>query len=48
MIETGVGPLQPEKHIIPKWVYRKYETYNKNIEQLEPNSLEKQMGHNPP
>jgi hypothetical protein len=26
MIKTSVGPLQPEKHIPPKWAYQKYET----------------------
>jgi hypothetical protein len=41
MTNISVGPPQLEKHIIPKWVYQKYETYNINMEPPEPNSLEK-------
>jgi len=48
MIETSVGPPQSKKHTHPKWVYKKYETYNTNMESPKPNSLEKPMGHNPP
>jgi hypothetical protein len=48
MTEASVGLLQFEKHIPPKWVYQKYETYDTNMEPSKPNSLEKQMGHNSP
>jgi hypothetical protein len=48
MIVRGMGPLQPEKHIPPKRIYRKYETWSINMEPPKPNSLEKQMGHNLP
>jgi hypothetical protein len=48
MIEASVGPPQSKKHTHPKWVYRKYETCNTNMESPKPNSLEKPMGHNPP
>jgi hypothetical protein len=48
MIKRGVGFFQLKKHIFPKWVYHKYETLNTKIEALKHNSLEKQMGHNPP
>jgi hypothetical protein len=41
MIEIDVDPPQPEKHIPPKWVYQKYETYSINTEPPEPKSLEK-------
>jgi hypothetical protein len=44
----GVGFLQFKEHIPPKWVYRKYETLSTNTESPKHNSLEKQMGHNPP
>jgi hypothetical protein len=36
--------LQPEKHIFPKLVYRRYETYNTNKEPLKPNSQKNKWG----
>jgi hypothetical protein len=48
MIKGGVGPPEVEKHILPKWVYQKYKTWNTYTEPLQPNSLEKQIGHNHP
>jgi hypothetical protein len=48
MIEGDAGPFQPKKHTPPKQVYWKHETWNINIEPPKPNSLKKQMGHNPP
>jgi hypothetical protein len=44
MIEIGVGPLQPEKHTLPKWAYRKYKIWNTNMEEPKPNSLRKVDG----
>jgi hypothetical protein len=44
MTEASVGPLQLEKHIFPKQVYRKYKTQSINTKPLEPNSLEKRWG----
>jgi hypothetical protein len=41
MTKEGVGPPQLEKHTHPKWVYRKYETLNIDMEPPKPNSLEK-------
>jgi hypothetical protein len=37
-----------EQHTLPKQIYWKYETENTKMEPPKPNSLEKQMGHNPP
>jgi hypothetical protein len=37
--EGSVGPLQHKKHIIPKWIYQKYETRSTNMEPPKPNSL---------
>jgi hypothetical protein len=34
MTEVGVGPLQLEKHTLPKRVHQKYETLNTNKEPL--------------
>jgi hypothetical protein len=34
IIEKDVTPLQLEKHIFPKWVYRKYETWNTHTKPL--------------
>jgi hypothetical protein len=48
MTEGSVGPLQPKRHILPKRIYRRYETSNTNKKSPKPNSSEKQMGHNPP
>jgi hypothetical protein len=48
MTETNVGLPQPKKHILPKWVYQKFETLRTNMEPLKPNSPKKQMGHNLP
>jgi hypothetical protein len=48
MIERGVGPPQPKKHIPSKWVYEKYKTWIKNMEPPKPNFLEKKMGQDPP
>jgi len=41
MTKGGVGPFQLEKHILPKWVYKKYGTWSINIEPPKPNSLER-------
>jgi hypothetical protein len=43
MTERGVGPLQPKKHILPKWVYRKYEIWSIDMEPPKPNSLENKL-----
>jgi hypothetical protein len=43
IVEGDVGPPQPKKHILPKWVYRKYKTQNIDTEPLKPNSLEKKI-----
>jgi hypothetical protein len=40
MTKGGVGPFQPEKHILPKQVYQIYETCNIDMEPPKPNSLE--------
>jgi hypothetical protein len=46
--ERGVGPFQPKKHTPLKYVYQKYKTWSINTKPSKPDSLEKQMGHNPP
>jgi hypothetical protein len=44
MTKGGVGPLQPKKHIPPKWIYQIYKIWSIDMEPPKPNSLEKQMG----